>query len=294
MSTRREVLAGALAAGTRLAGGARFRPMLSGQFYIWVQKFERDKTPIADGMNEAISSTRRAGFRRMELMSNCFRPEAREKTLAASKEHGMAIPVVYNGGPMHETTAAEKTIADTVRLADLIKAAGARSINFNPNPKPENERKTDEELATQARYISAMAKELRQRGVRLMLHHHHPEMAENAREWRHLLQNTDADLCLDLHWVLRGGQDPMTILKEAGRRVASIHLRNSRKNVWTEDFGDGEIDYRQVAAHLRRTGYAGYLIVELAYEKDTQITRSLEEDLRISREYAERILGVTA
>jgi hypothetical protein len=32
--------------------------------------------------------------------------------------------------------------------------------------------------------------------------------------------------------------------------------------------------------------------VELAYEPKTQITRSLEEDLRLSRLYAEKIFGL--
>jgi len=43
---------------------------------------------------------------------------------------------------------------------------------------------------------------------------------------------------------------------------------------------------------LPATKYHGYLVVELAYEKRTRITRSLEEDLRLSREYARKVFGV--
>ena len=35
-------------------------------------------------------------------------------------------------------------------------------------------------------------------------------------------------------------------------------------------------------------------MVELAYEKGTQITRSLDEDLRVSREYTEKVFGLRA
>jgi inosose dehydratase len=122
-------------------------------------------------------------------------------------------------------------------------------------------------------------------------------MRENAREWYYNLAHTDPKLvsiCLDVDWLKRGGQDPMTLLKASGSRLASLHLRNAQKGVWTESLGDGDVDYTQVAAHLKQTGYAGYLVVELAYEKATELTRSLEEDLRLSRVYAEKTFGIRA
>ena len=237
---------------------------------------------------------RRAGYRRIELMSSCYRPEVREKTLAAMKQTGIEVPIVYHGGPMHQDQDAEKTIAEALALADLVRAAGTRFINLNPSPKLKRERKTDEELSVQARYVNQLGSELKKRGMRLLLHHHDPEMAENAREWRHLLRNTGptlASLCLDLHWVLRGGQDVMGLLREGGSRLGGLHLRNSKQNVWTEALGEGDLDYAQVAAYLREIKFAGYLLVELAYEKATVITRPLEEDLRLSRLYAEKTFG---
>jgi hypothetical protein len=59
-----------------------------------------------------------------------------------------------------------------------------------------------------------------------------------------------------------------------------------------EDFGPGEVDYSQVAEYLHGVSYKGLLVVELAYEKGTEITRSLEEDLRRSRLYTEKVFGL--
>ena len=294
--TRRELFTGAaaVAAGAAFASTSGYKPVLSSQFYIWVQKFDREHKSLADGVAEAIAGTRRAGFRRIELMSSVFADPVRGKTLAALKEHGLEVPIVYSGTPMHEAAAAEKSIEENLKLTEIIKPAGARIINFNPSPKPKGERKSDAELAVQARSVSRMAKELAGRGVELILHHHTPEMADNAREWRHLLRNTEVGLCLDLHWIYRGGNDPLALLKEAGRRVRSLHLRNSKQGVWSESFGDGDLDYRKIAVYLEKTGYGGYLVVELAYDKETEITRPLEEDLRLSREYAERTFAVKA
>jgi inosose dehydratase len=261
---------------------------------VWTQHFSARGVPLAEGVAESLSATRRAGYRAVELMSTFFQPDLREKTIGGLKEHGLALPSVYNGGPLDEDAAAEKTIAETLALAEMVKPLGAQWINVNPSPKPHSGRKSDEELAVQARHINRLAGRLKELGLRLQLHHHSPEMAENAREWRHIARNTEPGLvsfCIDVHWVLRGGQDPMTILQEAGPRLASLHLRNSRQGVWLEDFGDGDIDYRAVAAYLRKIGFDGILVVELAYEKGTAITRSLEEDLKRGRDYTKAVFG---
>src|SRR5579885_2760567 len=250
--TRRRFLAGTLASPLVAAGG--YRPSVAAAFYVWTQDFSKRGIKLADGVEEAFASTRRAGYRSVELMSILFQPDIREKTTEALRRHGLALPSVYHGGPMHEALAADKTIGEALALAQLVKPLGTR----------------------------------------LQLHHHSPEMAENAREWRHIAHNTDAGLvwfCIDVHWVLRGGQDPMTILREAGTRIASLHLRNSRDGVWLEDFGDGDIDYRAVAAFLRQIAFRGILVGELAYEKETKITRTLEQDLRAGREYTRRVFG---
>jgi hypothetical protein len=49
-----------------------------------------------------------------------------------------------------------------------------------------------------------------------------------------------------------------------------------------------------VAQYLSSTGFTGYLSVELAWDKETPITRPLEESLRRSREYAEKIFGIAS
>jgi inosose dehydratase len=303
--TRREALArlAALAGGawlgdgglakTALSSPGGYGPLLSVQIYVWTQHFFAQKQTLAAGVEEALAAMRRAGYRRVELTAEFFMPDVRAKTLAALKSAGLEMPTVYVNATLYEARAAEKSIADALALADTVKAIGTQWILTNPSPK--RERKTDDELHIQADYLNKLGAELEKHGLRLMVHHHTPELAENAREWRHQLQHTDPKLvscCVDVDWAVRGKQEPLAFLREVGQRLASLHLRNSRGGVWTEDFGEGDIDYTEVAAYLREISYAGYLVVELAYEKATQITRSLEEDLRLSRLYAEKVFGL--
>lgn len=303
--SRREMLGrvaalGGAAFASRL-GGARaaagYHPVLSVQAYIWIQHFEKWKKSLAEGAEEMLATFQRAGYRNVDLNDAFFAPPLRAQTLDLLRKNGLAMPTFYANSVMHEARLAEHSIKTILELAEATKSAGVRGIVTNPSPKPNPGRKSDGELAVQARNLNLLGAELQKLGVRLMVHHHTPELVENAREWRHQLANTDPRLvgcCVDLHWAYRGGQEPMAFLREAGPRLESLHLRNSKGGVWMEDFRDGDVNYHAVADYLKETGYQGYLVVELAYENGTTVTRSLEEDLKLSRIYTERTFGLGA
>jgi inosose dehydratase len=297
MMQRREFLT-TLAAAPAAMGAGGYEPVLAAQAYIFSQAYARLNQRMEDRISEVLEILSTSGYKTLELTSQFFTADNASNTAQALMLGRLKCPVVYNGGVMHTAEEARKTIQQTLDLAKRVKAAHPiTGLNFNANPKPQGEAKTDAELAVQAENLNKLAKELKKQNVRLMIHQHAPEMANNAREWRHILANTDpklVDICLDVHWVLRGGQDPMALLKECSTRLASLHLRNSKNGVWTEDFGDGDIDYRPIAEHLKSIGYKGYLVVELAWDKATEPTRSLDENMKRSREYAEKIFGVKA
>lgn len=291
--TRRELFA-ATAGAAAAAAKPRYAPKLGVQTYVWTQHFNAQKKPLAEGIEEIFSTSRKVGYRRLELVSQFVRPDLFDRTAQLLKKYSLELPIVYNGGPLHDAALAGKTMADMLEVAAAARRLGAKFLNTNPNPKPGRVRKTDQELEVQAAFVNKLGAALREQGLRLILHHHDPEMRENAREFRHLLDNTDpklAGLCIDIDWVIRGGQQLMPILELAGARVDSFHLRNARNGVWAESLADGDYDYPAVRRHLERIGFSGYLIVELAVEKATKVTRTLEENLRLSREYAVKVLG---
>jgi inosose dehydratase len=259
------------------------------QVYVWTQQLRS-----LDRMEEIFRGTREAGFHRVELMSSFLRtPELRERTGLLLRQHRLELAVLYHGGVLHEEPAAARTLAEALELAEAAKSLGCPRLNFNPSPKPGKALKSDDELRLQVEYLNRLGRELRGRGMRLLVHQHDAEMRAEAREWRFQLRHTDpalVDFCLDLHWVYRGGQDPLALLGEAAGRVQSLHLRNSTSGVWSEVLGEGDINYREVADSLCRIGYAGLLVVELAYEKGTPSTRPLPDNLRLSREFAERVI----
>ncbi len=142
-----------------------------------------------------------------------------------------------------------------------------------------------------------MGRTLAQHGFDLRVHHHTPQLAQNAREWRHILHHTDPEyvhICVDVDWAYEGGFAPIPFLREVGERLREIHVRSARNKVWLEDLEDSDIDYHKVAEYLKQERFAPLIVVELAYRPNTVVTRPLEQDLRLSRTYAERIFGVKA
>ena len=103
---------------------------------------------------------------------------------------------------------------------------------------------------------------------------------------------TYVTLCLDLEDAQHGGVDPNDILREAGTRTTEIHLRNKRGETPTEAFEGGDIDYRKIAATVKQLKLTPLVVIELAYHADTPITRSLRDDLRVSRLYAEGVFSL--
>ncbi len=266
---------------------------VAAQLYVWTQYYGERHLRLEDHLDEALAATRRAGFSAVQGWLNFYdSPDSTVRVAAQLRRHGLTMPAAYAGGPMHTHADGQKTIQEIVRQAKRGAAHGLRIVVHNPQPF--GREKSDRELAIQAENLNRLGAALHPLGVRLAVHSHDPEMRSGAREWYFMLRHTDPDkvgICLDLHWVLRGGQDPYRLLRDAGKRVLDLHLRNSRRGVWSEDLSDGDIDYRRVHQILKESNYHGWYTVELAYEAGTQPTRSLEADLARSRDYIHRVLS---
>ena len=262
------------------AAWAARRERLLAQVYIFVQDAQRRKAKVTDEVNTICETIAGAGYRGAELMWEFFDPLNRERTMAALRKHRLQVPIVYSN------------MENAVEVGEAARDAGCVAINVNPRPKPKGQRKSDEELATQSAALNRLGEALNKRGQQLLYHTHDPEMAEGAREWRYTLRNTDPALvhfCMDTHWIYRGGQDPIALLREAGKRTGSLHLRNSTKGIWSPEFGPGDMDYDAI-----KKAVVGepYLVVELAYEKGTEASWNLREALARSRAYAKQVFKV--
>jgi inosose dehydratase len=292
--TRRQILVASAAAPLLNAAAKHFD--LSVEGYIFQQYAGRSNKKLEDVIDEVIPMARKAGFQNIELNPGFFAAEIRDRVLALIRSQQLRMPSVYVGGAMHTREAADQTIATALDIGKLCAPFGCKGIVNNPDPKHADEPKTDAELAVQADSLNRMGHALAKSGFDLRVHHHTPQLENNAREWRHILRNTDPDvvhICVDVDWAYEGGFDPLPFLKEVGSRLREIHVRSAKNKVWLEDIEDSDIDYRAVASWLREQSLPVLVVVELAYRTNTVVTRSLEANLRISREYTERVFNST-
>jgi inosose dehydratase len=289
--TRRDALLAFSATPLLLARG-KAEPGLCVEGYIFEQYAQRTNRRLPDVVEEVFKFVRKAGYHQVELGPNFFAGLLRERTPALLRAHGLNMPSVYVGGALHEGLAAEQTVQHASEIASLCAPFGCTAVVTNPDPKRNDEAKTEAELQVEADALNRMAKRLAAQQMELRVHHHTPQLENNAREWRYLLEHTDPALvhvCVDVDWAYEGGFDPVAFLRECGNRVGELHIRSARNKIWLEDVEDSDIDYSAVAAYLREQHLQPELVVELAYRPQTAVSRHLEEDLRLSRLYVERV-----
>ena len=260
--------------------------------YGWGQYYQRQGKNINDCFPEMLGLVRDAGFDYLEVNLDTVEPGMNMVVGQLMRSKGLRPVTMYTGGRLHDEKAGE-TVKKIVAAAAIAREAGFGLLSCNPDPI--GREKTDVELANQVAAVQDLGTEISKLGMKLGLHQHLPEMANGAREMHRLLRNTDPKTvgwCYDVHWVWKGGLTPKEALKEYGPRVVSWHLRQSRKGVWYEVLDAGDIDYAEVAKFVRSQKPPRVLTVELALEKDTEVTRDVMENHKLSRQYVRKVFGV--
>jgi inosose dehydratase len=273
-------------------GGLPFE--LSVEGYIFQQYAQRNKKSLAEVIPEVLRMASAAGFKNIELNQAFFTPDIRDRTLSLLDSLKLRMPSIYVGGVMHSEEGVRQTIAAAMEYANLAAPFGCKGVVNNPDPKAGGQPKTDEELTVEVEGLNLLGRTLANEGFDLRVHHHTPQLENKAREWRAILVRTDTKfvkICVDVDWAYEGGFEPIPFLREVGDRLQEIHVRSARNKIWLEEVEDSDIDYRAVAKYLRERQLRPLVIVELAYRPETVVTRSLEEDLRLSRIYTEQIFN---
>ena len=113
---------------------------------------------------------------------------------------------------------------------------------------------------------------------------HDNELKAGAREFHHMMLNTSPDsmsFCFDVHWVYRGTQNSevavFDVLKLYGKRVVELHLRQSVNGIWSETFGEGDIDYKRLVDEMKKLGIRPHLVIEQCIEEKSPNTVTAEE-----------------
>ena len=143
---------------------------------------------------------------------------------------------------------------------------------------------TDAQWTTFAKGIEHVAHAVReQTGLRCVVHPHAAGFIETPDEIARLLELTDPQmvgLCFDTGHYRFGGGDPVAGLRQHRARIWHVHFKDcspsiheqSRAEHWDYleslkhgifcELGKGDVNFPAVVEELRRTKYAGWIVVE--------------------------------
>ncbi|RJP25502.1 MAG: sugar phosphate isomerase/epimerase [Candidatus Omnitrophota bacterium] len=271
---------------------------LSTNQYSWTVFYRREDRDFSKSLDAGFADVAASGLNGFEASINS--PQQIAAFAPLLHKHHLEMRSIYVNSTMHEKEEADKSIANILAVAEKTKSIGVKIIVTNPNPIRWGgaENKNDSQLKLQAASMNLLGEKLAEIGIQLAYHNHDIELREAAREFHHMMVGTNPDyvtLCLDAHWIYRGAGNSSValfdILKLYGSRVSELHLRQSTDGVWAETFGDGDIDYPALAAHLLSIGVKPHLVLEIAVEKGTPKTLNPVEAHRRSNEYARQIFA---
>ncbi|MFV1969344.1 MAG: sugar phosphate isomerase/epimerase family protein [Pirellulaceae bacterium] len=264
--------------------------------FCWMNMYGRQGKNFNADLDAGLAEVKQSGMDGLEAMLGA--PAAADHIVPLLKKHDLEMRSYYTGALLHDPAKVDATIAQVVATAKKAKEQiDVHIVVVNPTPL-HGEGKTGVQLKTQADAMTQLGGRLAKLGMTLAYHFHAPAWKKNGREFHHVLTQTDpklVQLCLDTHWVYRGSGNNVArvyeVVERYGKRVAELHIRQSKDGVWTESLTDGDIDYRKVAGGLAAQGVKPLLVLEQAVEKGTPNTMDAIESHRRSRAYAEKVFA---
>ena len=266
--------------------------------YSWITFYERQGKDWFADLDASLSEFAKSGIAGYE--PSISSPKDLDLLAPLLRKHKLEMRSIYVGCTLHQEQEAKQSLEQVMAIAKAAKPLGVRLIVTNPSPirwgQPVD--KKDAELELQAKYLGRMGAALREQGITLAYHTHDMEMRNAAREFHHMMVATDPEnvaLCLEAHWLYRGSGDSQLamfdIVRLYGSRIAEVHLRQSKNGIWTETFGEGDIDYMRLAKELQALGVRPHLVLEQCVEKQSPNTMDAVAAHQKDIQYASRVFA---
>ena len=176
------------------------------------------------------------------------------------------------------------------RWAGKLAAMGGAHIVMSGSGLSKDGVFTAEALQKKAAAMNEIGRACRAEGVRLAYHNHNPEFAGHNAEMNGLAENTARDavsFLMDAGHAKLGGGDPAAFMTKYSDRISGCHLKTYKELVQVP-LGEGDWDFRDLAAAITATKWNGWLITEEGGGPKPGNTVALKPD----RAYIRKIFGV--
>jgi sugar phosphate isomerase/epimerase len=216
---------------------------------------------------DAIAAAGYAGLEISRRMTGEFRADP-AGLAAAVRARGLVLTTLAFSSPSGFTDPARQAddLAAGEEAIAFAVAAGCRTLGLSGAAL-----RGPGERATARRQAAGLYNELARRAVAagLVAHlhpsSHHGSVLETEAEYEAILAETDPALVRfgpDIGHMLRGGFDPLPLLRRYRDRLVHLHLKDvTAAGAWAP-LGQGVADVPALLAFLRETAYTGWLMLE--------------------------------
>ena len=264
-------------------------PAVDGHLWVYASRYppDWDCTPILD---EVFSDLKYAGIDGVEVMEPVLKHEGSvERLRALIKKYELPVSGTSYYGDMWNKSRQPYILDDIKLVLERLQSVGGKMIGLTVGDAQRT--KTEAELDTQAETLKKIMTICKQNSVQPNLHNHTFEVTNRMHDLKGTLKRIpDISLGPDLNWLVRGGVDPATFIKEYGRQIVYMHIRDQAPDgKWTDAVGEGVTNFPEIAKALRQINYMGRAAIELAL--DGPPVRPVRDSWKQSREYVRKVFG---
>jgi sugar phosphate isomerase/epimerase len=262
--------------------------------HTWVYAATLPGNDVSPVLSQIFSDISYAGFDGVELMQHPLRSTIYIKQIKELLDQYKIILIGSSyGADMWNKDKYNEIYEDVDLIFTNMASVGARTFGVSVG-EPEGREKTEKEFDDQASLLKKLISLGEKKGIVLNLHNHTAEVSNNMFDLRGTLKRIpDIKLGPDLNWLLRAGINPLDFLREFRKQIVFLHLRDQLSNgKWPESFGEGNVNFREIADVLNEISFEGDAIIELAHEKGFIPTRTIKESLKMSRDYMRKTMGI--
>jgi sugar phosphate isomerase/epimerase len=191
---------------------------------------------------------------------------------------------------MH-TSMAEAEKNDLGRLARGGAALGCHNIVMSAAGLSKDGNFTPDALKEKVATLEKYGRICNSAGMKLAYHNHMPEFANGNAEIQALADHSDPALLsflIDAGHAYQGGGDPADFMRRNSHRIVGCHIKTFKNKTVQVPLGQGDFGFEKLAAAVRETKWAGWLIDEEGGGPQGADTAAVAPD----RSYFRKIFGV--
>jgi inosose dehydratase len=234
--------------------------------------------------DRVLSDMRALGLHATEAGPPGFLPADPAAALALLDSCGLRLIGGFVTAVLHESARRTDELASVKRQAEWLAAGGAELVVLAPALAQTGYSGAaeipDAAWPTLLEGIDRVAEIADVAGLGVAVHPHWGTAIERRQHIERFLESSTHALCLDTGHIALGGADPLKVARDAGSRVRHVHLKDVDGDLGARvrqgslsyndavrgglfrPLGEGAAQIADVLDELRKTGYAGWYVLE--------------------------------